>query len=107
MNEVLELAALFACYFVFIGLRAFQQINVQYEQAKMIVPTSVAMASVEVYVIAALASRGWGWVTVAVYGLAAGLGSLLAMKIQRRLRDWWNDKKKKEQGPVEAVTERT
>lgn len=81
-----EYVLLFVCYFVFIGLRAFQQINVQNHQLMLVVPTSLLMAAMEVFVITTLAKQGYGLVLVLVYGVSAGLGSLTAMHIQKWYR---------------------
>ena len=89
-----DLIWLFLAYFIFIGLRAFQQINVQLDQKVLVVPTSVAMAAVEVYCISQLAAKGWGVFTVMSYGLAAGLGSLTAMYLQKRYRGYCERRKK-------------
>jgi hypothetical protein len=89
-----DLIWLFLAYFVFIGLRAFQQINVQLDQKKLVVPTSIMMAAVEVYCVSTLAAKGWSVLTVASYGLAAGLGSLAAMSIQKQYRTW-NERRQK------------
>jgi hypothetical protein len=71
-------ALAFAASFVFIFLKAFQQLNVVHRQYLLVVPTSMAMSACEVAVIALVARQGWGWL-VFFTGLGAGLGCTAAM----------------------------
>jgi hypothetical protein len=70
------LLAFFAS-FAFIGLKSWQQLNVVHRKYFWIMPTSWAMAALEVYVIATVARTGWGWMVFWV-GAGSGLGSLFA-----------------------------
>lgn len=79
-----ELAAGFLASFVFIFFKAFQQRNVAYEHYAWIVPTSLAMATAEFYVIAKVAERGYSLAVVLVFGSGAGMGALLATYIHQR-----------------------
>ncbi len=79
-------AASFFAMFVFVFFKSFQQLNVVHNNYVMVVPTSVAMAACEVFVIASIVKTGWGWIVLAV-GLGGGLGALSAMVIHRRWRD--------------------
>lgn len=63
--------------FIFVGLKSTQQLHVVHKNYWWIVPTSMLMASCEVYVVATVAKNGWGWMVLAI-GLGSGLGSLLA-----------------------------
>lgn len=74
----------FVAAFVFIFLKAFQQLNVVHKQYLWILPTSMLMAVCEVYVIVATASNGWGWI-VLVIGLGSGLGALTSMWVHGRI----------------------
>lgn len=76
--------AAFAASFVFIGLKSWQQLNVVKRAYRWIVPTSLAMAVCEVYVIATATQYGFGPLVVAV-GLGGGLGSLSATWLHHRL----------------------
>lgn len=76
----------FLASFVFVGLKSFQQLNVQHDRYTWIVPTSMAMACCEVYVMWMAASKGWGWVVLPV-GLGAGLGCMAGMYTHKRLRN--------------------
>lgn len=78
-------AASFFAMFVFVFFKSFQQLNVVHNNYAMVVPTSVAMAACEVFVITSIVKTGWGWIVLAV-GLGGGLGALSAMLIHRRLR---------------------
>lgn len=84
MNSYLTLAA-FASSFAFIFLKAWQQLNVMHHQIWWIVPTSMAMATCEVFVVATAAQQGWGWIVLPI-GIGSGLGCLASMKLHRRLR---------------------
>ena len=72
--------------FVFIFLKAFQQRNVVLDAPwHIVVVTSLAMASVELYVIAAVVYSGYSINLVASVGLGAGLGAVAAMRLHRRI----------------------
>lgn len=74
----------FGASFVFIFLKAFQQLNVVHKQYLWVLPTSLFMAVCEVYVIVATAKNGWGWI-VLVIGLGSGLGAISSMYVHERL----------------------
>ena len=76
-------AAVFLLSYLFIGLKSWQQLNVARRAYYWIVPTSMAMAACEVYVIANAARYGWGWLVFWV-GLGGGLGSLTATWLHHR-----------------------
>lgn len=69
---------------LFIFLKAWQQQNITHAQYLWIVPTSLAMSSVEFYVIAQIAKTGYSPLVVAI-GLGAGLGALAATYLHRRM----------------------
>lgn len=77
----------FAASFLFVGLKAFQTLNVSQKQYLWVLPTSMLMATCEVYVIATTARNGYGWIVLAV-GLGAGLGCMASM----RLHEWLTKK---------------
>lgn len=68
----------FAAAFIFIFLKAFQQLNVVHKQYLYVLPTSMLMAACEVYVIATTARNGYGWIVLAI-GLGSGLGAMASM----------------------------
>lgn len=75
---------LFLSTFVFIFLRAFQQRNVAFDHYAWIIPTSFAMATVEVYIVAMVAHNGWGVPIVGVMGFGGGTGALAAALFHKR-----------------------
>ena len=74
----------FLTSFVYIALKATQQLNVVHKQYLWVLPTSMAMAVCEVYVIATTAKNGFGWLAIAI-GLGAGLGCMASMWLHGRL----------------------
>ena len=70
--------------FVFVFLKALQQRNVAFDNYWWIMPVSLGMAAMEVYVIARIAAGGWHWALVLVIGVGAGLGALSAMVLHRK-----------------------
>lgn len=73
----------FVASFVFVFLKATQQLNVVGGHYKWVLPTSLAMAACEVFTIAAIAHVGWGWIVLWV-GAGSGLGAIAAMFIHSR-----------------------
>ena len=81
------LAAQFVASYCFIGIKALQQRQVVHdEQWLVIVLTSVAMATCEVFVIDNIARQGWSVSLVLAVGVGSGLGCVTAMKLHRRYR---------------------
>lgn len=76
----------FALAFIFIGLKAFQQINVVAGYKKMVLPTSLTMAFFELYAYGTVILNGLGWYVLA-FGFGAGLGSIASMCIQDKLKE--------------------
>lgn len=70
----------------FIGLKSWQQQNVTHEHYWWIPPTSMAMAFFEVYIIAKVAQQGHSLSLVMAIGAGAGIGSLLATWLHKRMR---------------------
>lgn len=84
MEHFLVIATTFAASFVFIFLKAWQQRNVAFDHYLWIVPTSLAMAIAEVYVIANIAVKGYSlWLVLSV-GLGSGLGALISAWCHKR-----------------------
>ena len=75
---------LFLCNFCYVGLKAAQQRHVAFDNCYLVIPTSLAIAAAEVYVIATIAVRGYSALIVITMGLAAGCGALSAMWIHKR-----------------------
>lgn len=76
-------ALAFLATFVFVFLKAIQQLNVVRSNYVWIVPTSFAMAVCEVYTVVVAADRGWGLIVVPI-GLGGGLGCVLAVYLHGR-----------------------
>lgn len=76
----------FSASFVFIFLKAWQQLNVVHHQLWWIVPTSFAMAACEVFVVVQAAQQGWGWIILPI-GLGSGFGCLCSMLLHKKVRD--------------------
>lgn len=79
------LAAVAAAMFVFVGLKSFQQRNVAHGNLMPIVPTSIAMAFCEFFVVAYVAVHGFDPVAATIIGVSAGLGSIVAVIVHRRM----------------------
>lgn len=77
--------ALAAASFTFVFLKAFQQQSVVAKNYIAIIPTSLAMAATEVFVVANVAAGGWRIGTVVAVGLASGLGAIAAMILHARI----------------------
>lgn len=75
----------FVSSFGFIFLKAWQQLNVVHYQLAWIVPTSLAMAVAEVYVVVSAAHTGYGWIILPI-GLGSGLGALSSTMLNKKLR---------------------
>lgn len=86
-NPPIMYLLVFLSSFVFIGLKSLQQLHVVKKQYAWIVPTSMAMAFVEVYVVATTAKNGWEWFLVLLIGLGSGCGSLTATFMHDKLFD--------------------
>lgn len=82
---VTEWVTIFAASFVFVSLKAFQQLNVQHNRRWWIMPTSMLMAVSEVVVVVGVAKSSSLLMAIPL-GVGAGCGCLLAMSIHGRLR---------------------
>lgn len=78
--------ASFLAAFGFVALKSWQQLNVVHEIWWLIVPTSVAMAVCEVYVVANIARLGWDIPLVLAVGFGSGLGCISSMALHKRMR---------------------
>lgn len=70
--------------FIFVALKAFQQLNVMHDRTKWVLPTSMFMALMEVSIIFGAISNGWR--AAIPMGIGGGLGCLAAMNLHRRMR---------------------
>lgn len=81
---MLQAAVIFGVSFLFVGLRAFQQLNVQHGRELWVVPTSLLMALCEVTIVAAIVKAGLS--AAPPLGIGAGLGCIVAMRLHRHMR---------------------
>ena len=65
-------------YFFYVFCRAFQQRNVAFNKYGWIMPFSFGMATIDVFVIASIASLGFKWGFVVAMAIGGGLGALVA-----------------------------
>ena len=76
---------MFAASFGFVFLKAFQQRSVAFDNYVWVLPTSLAMAATEVYVVANIVQMGgWHLPLVIAIGFGGGTGCLLAMLLHKR-----------------------
>ncbi len=74
----------FAASFIFVGLKALQQLNVVHKAYRWVYPCSFGMAACEIYLVTYMVSMGPGLFAVASIGFGAGTGATLAMYLHRR-----------------------
>jgi len=79
-----HLIAIGAANTLFIGLKAFQQLNVVHGEKLLVFLTSHAMAAAEVFLIASYAQYGPARSLVLTVGFSAGLGSVGAIIFRKR-----------------------
>lgn len=79
-----DLLAIGAANFAFIGLKAFQQLNVVHGEKMLVFITSHLMALTEVFLIATYAHAGPVWPLILTVGTSAGMGSVAAIWIRQR-----------------------
>jgi hypothetical protein len=77
--------SLFLTSFVFVFLKAGQQLNVARGHYWLVPPFSFGMAATEVYVIAAVAVHGYSLHAVIGMGTGGSLGAIIAMYLHSRL----------------------
>lgn len=74
----------FAVSFVYIYLKAWQQINVMKERYRWVMPVSFGMAICEVSVIGLVVAKSF-WMFIPI-GLGGGIGCIMAMKWNHRCK---------------------
>lgn len=72
--------------FIYVFLRALQQLNVQHEKRLAIIPSSCGMAACEFFLITSTVHLNTLWV-IPCGGIGAGVGALTAMVIHKWLRE--------------------
>lgn len=76
---------LFGSTFIYVTLKAFQQLNVQHDQYKWVPPACFGMALCEVITLTHVIKEGSLWAAVPI-GVGAMFGCWLAMWAHRKLR---------------------
>lgn len=71
--------------FIYIFLKAMQQLNVVHNQFAWVVPTSIGMGLCEVGMMLMIVRADNLWLGVAS-GIGGGTGAILAMKLHRRIK---------------------
>ena len=87
-NLVVSCLVLFATTFIFVALKAFQQLNVIHKRYLLVLPLSFVMAATEVATISAISrTPNIEHVAYLVHpiGLGGGLGCMLSMAIDDRI----------------------
>ena len=79
-----ELTSIFFYSMFYVGLKSFQQLNVQHGKYLLIAPTSLAMALLEVGVVLQIVHQKT-WVTAIPLGCGAACGCMLAIFIHGKL----------------------
>lgn len=83
---MLALAVPFVAAFVFVGVSAFQQRNVQHARYLTMFLTTLVRAHLEaVVVLAYVAQGGFHWPTVAAIGIGGGTGCAFGVWLSKRV----------------------
>lgn len=75
---------MFGAMFAYVFVRSFQQRNVIHDNYKWILPVSMCMATIDVFIIAYIAHKGFRLEIVIANGSGGGFGCLLAMYLHKR-----------------------
>lgn len=84
LNTIGPYAITFGASFLYVFLRSMQQRNVAFDNYGWVVPVSLCMATVDVFMIVRISNTGFDPVLVASIGIGGGIGSVLAMYIHKR-----------------------
>jgi len=77
--------SVFCCTGLYAGVRSFQQINVQHSRYALIVPTSIVMGALDVFLIVKAATNGAAHpMLFLAYGIGGGIGSCIAVFLNHR-----------------------
>ena len=85
MTGFWTLAAIFVSNFIYIGLKAYQQLNVVNHDLRGVFVTSNLMAAAEIYLISRYAALGPALPLVLAVGISGGLGCMTSMLLRRRV----------------------
>jgi hypothetical protein len=78
--------------FIFVFLKAGQQLNVARGHYYLVPWFSFGMAAAEVFVIATIATQGYDWMAVVGMGIGGSTGAMLAMYLHTRILGNKHDK---------------
>jgi hypothetical protein len=81
---MLHLVAIAFASFVFVGLKAFQQLNVFHNEKALVFITSNLMAFAEVYLVVTYVKNGADIPLILTVGISNGCGCLTAMYLRKR-----------------------
>lgn len=82
---ILTTFAVIGTSFIFIFLKAMQQLNVVHDQKLWIIPTSIGMGLCEASILLTIVRADSLWLGVAA-GIGGGSGALIAMKLHKRIK---------------------
>lgn len=83
-SVVIGFALGFLCNIVYIGLKAFQQLNVMHDKYLWVFPISLAMALCETFTTKLIVSNTF-WIFLPL-GIGGGLGCIVSMKLHEIMR---------------------
>lgn len=73
----------FGASFVYVFLRAAQQLNVVHQRYWWVMPTSLLMGAGDMVLVSLIASNGISWIFLPI-GIGSGFGAMAAMKLHAR-----------------------
>lgn len=79
-----DLALAFAAAFLIIMVKTVQGRNFVFNNYAAVMPCSMVIAALELYVVAAVAKQGWSLSYVLAIGTGGGLGAMLGMYTHNR-----------------------
>lgn len=71
--------------FVKVFLSVFQSRNFTLDRDPYVLPTSILLAAVDLYIMSFIAKQGFSLTSVLVVGTSSGLGALASMHLHRRV----------------------
>lgn len=83
---MLILLAAAAASFLYVFLKAFQQLNVMHHKIPWVIPTSVGMAAFELVIVLSIVKSPSVWMILAL-GLGGGTGCITSMFLHKWLRE--------------------
>lgn len=75
----------FLVSFLYIFVKAFQQLNVMKTEYAWMVPTSLVMAACEVFIIGTAATTQQWWIFIPI-GLGGGIGCMASVYMHSKMR---------------------